>query len=32
MLKVDVFFFFELAQRVVFDSTLEYKDSVNPTR
>jgi hypothetical protein len=31
MLVVAVFIFFELAQRAFSDSTLDYKDSVNPT-
>jgi hypothetical protein len=32
MLIVVIFFSFELAQRAIFDSTLDYKDSMNPTR
>jgi hypothetical protein len=31
MLKVAVFFFLSLPKEPIFDSTLEYKDSVNPT-
>jgi hypothetical protein len=32
MLIVVVFFFLSLPKEPVFDSTLDYKDSVNPTR
>jgi hypothetical protein len=32
MLKVAVFFFLSLPRELVSDSTLDYKDFVNPTR
>jgi hypothetical protein len=32
MLKVAIFFFFELAERAISKSALDYKDFVNPTR
>jgi hypothetical protein len=31
MLIVAIFFFFSLSKKLVFDSTLDYKDFVNPT-